>query len=189
MAFHTSRFPRIRKRRITSRNPRPVSKADAHLWHLRLGHTGPESLFQLGKCSIGATLRGPKTTECQHCAFAKMKRQISRRPPDRKPDKPCIELHIDWTDLEKAHAGYIRTMYIHDAFSKRSFPYFMTTHGTEKENLRVLKDLTKWMKTRYNLDVKTIRSDRELNRNQTKKWLRSQGISFEPSAARTERRR
>jgi len=67
---------------------------------------------------------------------------MSRRLPDREVDKPFIALHIDWTDLKEANAGFVRVMFIHDKFSGRAFPYFMTTHGEEKETLRVAKDFT-----------------------------------------------
>jgi len=135
---------------------------------------------------MGVNIRGPKTTECQHCAQAKIKRQISRTPPDRVIDKPFIELHIDWTDFEEAHAGFVRVMFIHDSYSGRSFPYFMTTHGEEKETLRVLKDFIPWIRTKYKLDVSVIRADNELGRKKTVSWMRSQGISFEPSAPNTQ---
>jgi transposase InsO family protein len=186
-AFIASHLPRrCRKSRLTSRDPRPDSKGDARLWHLRLGHPGPMSLHKLGVNALGVKLNGPKTTECQHCSLAKIKRQISRRPPDRERDKPCFELHIDWTDLEEAHAGFVRVMFINDVFSGRSFPYFMTTHGEERETLRILKDFISWIRLRYKLDVGIIRSDNELSRKKTLKWLRTQGITFEPSAPRTQ---
>jgi len=135
---------------------------------------------------MGVNLRGPKTTECQHCSQTKIKRQISRTPPDRVIDKPCVELHIDWTDFKQARAGFVRVMFIHDAFSGRSFPYFMTTHGEERETLRILKDFIPWIRRKYKLDVNVIRSDNELGRKKTLNWLRSQGISFEPSAPNTQ---
>jgi transposase InsO family protein len=184
-AFITSRLPR-RKQRITSKNPRPDSKADAHLWHLRMGHPGPLSLYHLGRHAKGVKVKGPKTTECKECSLAKMKRQISRRPPDHKASKPLTELHIDWTDFKEARAGFVRVMFIHDAYSGRSFPYFMITHGEEKEALRVLKDFIPWIRQKYEVNVKTIRSDNELGRKKTLQWLRSQGITFEPSAPNTQ---
>jgi len=188
MVSITSRIPRHNRRepRVTTRHPRPDSKGDARLWHLRMGHPGPLSLHHLGVSAMGVKLRGPKTTECQHCAHAKIARQISRRPPDRIIDKPLLELHIDWTDLQKAHAGFIRVMFIHDSFSGRSFPYFMKTHAEENETLRVLKDFIPWMRAKYKLEVSVIRSDNELNRKKTREWLRSQGISLELSAPRTQ---
>jgi hypothetical protein len=77
-------------------------------------------------------------------------------------------------------------MFIHDAFSGRSFPYFMTTHGEEKETLRVLKDFIPWIQQKYKLNVSVIRADNELGRKKTLRWLRSKGISFEPSAPNTQ---
>src|SRR6266480_7947718 len=77
-------------------------------------------------------------------------------------------------------------MYLHNNFSGRSFPYFIKTHGTEAENLRVLRDLIPLMKKKYNLDIKTIQSDNELNQKKTRNWLRLQGINLELSAPRTQ---
>jgi hypothetical protein len=90
--------------------------------------------------TIGARLQGPKTTECQYYAQAKIKHQISRAVPNRTISKPLTEIHIDWTDLAEAYASYVRVMFITDAYSGRTFPYFMTSHGEETETLRVLKN-------------------------------------------------
>ena len=65
------------------------------------------------------------------------------------------------------------------------FPYFMTTHGTQQENLRVLKDFVHWCKNQYGLTIKVIWSDNELNRGKTQRWMHDQGITFEPSAPDT----
>ena len=58
-------------------------------------------------------------------------------------------------------------MFITNCFSRMVFPYFMSTHGEEKENLRALKDFVSWMKKRYGLEVKVVKSDNELGRKQT----------------------
>jgi hypothetical protein len=105
-----------------------------------MGHPGPLSLYHLGRNTIGARLQGPKTTEYQHCTQVKIKRQILRAAPNRTISKPITEIHIDWTDLAEAYAGYVRVMFITDVYSGRTFPYFMTSHGEETETLRVLKD-------------------------------------------------
>jgi hypothetical protein len=42
------------------------------------------------------------------------------------------------------------------------------------------------MSQKYNLSVQKIRADNELRRKRTISWLRSQGISFEPSAPNTQ---
>jgi hypothetical protein len=108
-AFNSSRLPcSKRKRRTSSRDVRPDSKGNARLWHLRLGHPGPMSLHHLGINALGVKLQGPKTTECQHCSLAKIKRQVSRRFSERNIDKPYLDLHIDWTNLKEAPRHYIR---------------------------------------------------------------------------------
>jgi hypothetical protein len=165
---HQTAFATVRRKRRTTRDPRSDSVADGHLWHLRMGHIGPWALHHLGKSVLGARLRGPCTTECTECALAKIKKQISRRAPERLVvNKPCYEVHIDWTDLEEDHQGYLRVMFITCRWTGIVFPYFMTTHGTEQENLRVLKDFVQWCQKRYSLDVRVIRSDNELNRGRT----------------------
>ena len=181
-----SAFATTRRRRRTTRDPRPSSFADGHLWHHRMGHIGRWPLHHLGKQVLGVKLRGPCTAECEHCAVAKIKKKISRRPPERPlVKKACHEIHIDWTDLKEDHQGYLRVMFITCRWTGMVFPYFMTTHGTQRENLRVLKDFVRWCKNRYKLKIKVIRSDNELNRGATQEWLRKEGITFEPSAPDT----
>jgi hypothetical protein len=128
------------KPKRTSRHPKPPSKGDAKLWHLQIGHLGLLSLHYLRRNTIGARLQGPKTTECQYCVQAKIKRQISRAAPNRTISKPLTKIHIDWTDLAEAYAGYVRVIFITDAYSGRTFPYFMTSHDEETETLQILKD-------------------------------------------------
>ena len=147
--------------------PRPASKGDGALWHARMGHPGPMSLHMLGKHALGVALRGPSTTQCRVCSLAKIEKQISRRPSDRRASRPCQELHIDWTDLKETYDGFVRVMFITDRFSGMVFPYFMSTHGTENENLRILKDFVNWMTKRFRLKIDVIRSDNEMARKKT----------------------
>ena len=77
-------------------------------------------------------------------------------------------------------------MFITDRFLGMVFPYFMSTYGEEKENLRALKDFVGWMSKRYGLKVRIIRSDNELGRKHTTRWLRKKGIDFKPLAPNTQ---
>jgi hypothetical protein len=76
-------------------------------------------------------------------------------------------------------------MFITCRWTGMVFPYFMNTHGKEQESLKVLKDFVQWCQKRYNLQVKVIRSDNEMNRGRTKAWMQDQGITFEPLAPET----
>ncbi len=186
------RSPRDKSRPVTtafsarrSTKPRAPLRGSADLWHHRMGHIGPVSLLKLGKTSFGTRLIGPATTQCPACAQAKIHRKISRRTPTHKATKPGEEIHIDWTDLEEAYEGFVRVMFITDAFSGMVFNYFMRTHGTETENLAILKDFTSWVSHQFNYKVLRIRSDHEQGRHKTRNWMRLQHIDFEPSTPRT----
>src|SRR5467141_1795303 len=181
-AFAANRIPR----RITSRHPRPPKKGDGRLWHRRLGHPVPMAVRKLGENSLGVKLTGPSIVQCSHCSLAKIKRQISRRPPQRDRSVPGMEIHVDWTDLEEAYDGYVRVMFFTDAASGLVTPYFMTTYGTEKENLAALKDYVENMEKRYQVKIKIVRSDDELFTKRTRAWLRKKAIDTELSAPRTQ---
>ena len=71
-------------------------------------------------------------------------------------------------------------MFIYDTFSGKTFPYFITTHGKEKETLQIFKDFILWICLKYNLKVNIIRLDNKLGRKKTLKWLQTQRITFKP---------
>jgi transposase InsO family protein len=181
-AFAVNRIPR---RRITSKDPRPPRKGDGKLWHCRLGHAGPMAIHKLGENSLGVKLTGPSTVQCIHCSLAKIKRQEARRSPMRDRSIPGLEIHVDWTDLEEAYDGYVRTMFITDASSGLVTPYFMSTYGTEKENFAALRDYVEYLDNRYSVKVRMVRSDNELFTSKISRWLHKKGIECEPSAPRT----
>ena len=143
------------------------------------------TLQQLGNC-YGARLQGPSTVQCQACAQGKIRRQISRRRPDRPRDKPFEEIWIDWSDLAEDHDGYIRVMLITDAYSGMVFPYFMTTHGTGKENKRILCDFIDYVEKQYGFTVKIVKSDGELFSKPVCKELFKRKIKAEKSSPNSQ---
>jgi Reverse transcriptase (RNA-dependent DNA polymerase)/GAG-pre-integrase domain len=181
-AFAVNRIPR---RRTTTKDPRPPKKGDGKLWHCRLGHAGPMAIHKLGENSLGVKLTGPSTVQCSHCSLAKIKRQEARRSPMRNRTIPGLEVHIDWTDLEEAYDGYVRTMFATDAASGLVTPYFMSTHGTERENFAALRDYIEYLENRYIAKVRVVRSDNELFTTKIRRWLHKKGVECEPSAPRT----
>ncbi|KAM4063250.1 reverse transcriptase (RNA-dependent DNA polymerase) [Hirsutella rhossiliensis] len=105
--------------------------------------------------------------------------------PNKDRSHPCEEIWIDWTDLSPDYKGFVRVMFITDAYSGMIFPYFLRTYQN-KHNWGALRDFVSWMKLRFDYSVKTIRSDGELFTKATKKWLRKKGISAEPSSPNTQ---
>jgi hypothetical protein len=62
---------------------------------------------------------------------------------------------------------------------------YFTTCAKENENLPIIRDAVNWLHLQYNIAVKIIRSDREMNRNKMKAWLTSWGIEFKKYAPDT----
>lgn len=172
-------------RRRTSRNPRAPAVAIGSLWHLRMGHPSPLVLHHLGKNSLGTRIRGPKTTQCSGCSQGKIHRQISRRPPDREKDKPCYEIWVDWTDIDEDSKGFVRAMFITDAWSGMVFPYYTKTYDRQ-ESGKILRHFYLWMKNHYGYLVRVVRSDNELFTKKIKYWMMWRGIVGKPSAPNTQ---
>src|ERR1700721_584992 len=156
-----------------------------------MGHVGPAALAQLGNRSLGAKIRGPSTTKCPDCALAKIKQQISRRPNPNKSTRPFHKVHIDWFDLEAGWDSYqpegrlIRRCLILTCEATGMALTYFTTCSREDENLPILQDAVNHLQLRYNLKIKVVRSDNEMNRIKTKNWFNKKGIDFERSAPDT----
>ncbi|KAM4067532.1 integrase core domain-containing protein [Hirsutella rhossiliensis] len=112
-------------------------------------------------------------------------RRFSKNPIRDERQEPCQEIWIDWTELTPDFEGYVRVMFITDAYSGMVFPYFLKTYHS-KHHLAALRDFVSWMKLRFDYTVKIVRSDGELFTNKIKKWLRKKGISAEKSASNTQ---
>ena len=174
-----------------SREQRQPAWANPNRWHERIGHIGPTALTKLGQNTIGVQLRGPSIAKCSNCAMAKITRQISRRPNPNKATRPFYRIHLDWFDLEEGWDGYqydgrlVRRCLLLTCEATRMTLAYFTTCTKENENLPIIQDAINWLHLRYNLAVKIVRSDGEMNRNRTKAWLTSRGIDFEKCAPDT----
>ncbi len=62
---------------------------------------------------------------------------------------------------------------------------YFTQSTKESKNLSLTQNLVNWLAKRYNLDVKVIRSDNEMNRIKTTEWCNQNGIFIESCAPDT----
>ena len=58
----------------------------------------------------------------------------------------------------------------------------MSTHDQEKENFWVIKNFVNWIRKKFDLQMKIIKSDNKLSQKWTLNWLQSQEIDFKSSA-------
>ena len=148
--------------------------ASPDIWHRRMGHIGPLGLYKLGKECLGVRLWGKKMSQCPHCALSKISQQISQRSPANKATRPFYQVFVDWLDLEEGWDSYQgdgaivrRVMVVICEATGMAITYF-TQSAKEEENLPLIQDFVTWLVLRYNLEVKVIRSDNEMNRIKTK---------------------
>ncbi len=62
---------------------------------------------------------------------------------------------------------------------------YFTMSAKESQNFPLTQNLVNWLAKRYNLDVKVIQSDNEMNRIKTIEWSNQKGISLESYAPDT----
>lgn len=166
----------------------PHSAATPDTWHRRMGHIGPLGLHMLGKECLGVQLRGKKISQCTHCAVSKVSQQVSRRPPANQSTRPFHRVYIDWLDLEDGWDSYqgdgaaVRRAMVAICEATGMAVTYFTQSAKESENLPLTQNLVNWLAKRYNLTVKIIRSDNEMNRMKTTESCNENGISFEPCA-------
>ena len=103
-----------RRNKFNSYSKRRPQYAYARIWHLRLGHPGPETLKHLVNASQGVRIRGLKTVEYDHCGTAKIRRQTRRTPrfENKPPLKRGERFAIDFHDWEEDDEGYSSLMLV-----------------------------------------------------------------------------
>ena len=156
-----------------------------------MGHIGPLGLHKLGKECLGVSLWGKSMAQCPHYAISKITQQISRVPPINKTTRPFHRVYIDWMDLDEDWDGYqgdeglVQKVMIAVCEATSMAMIYFTQSSKESKNLPLITDFVTHLALRYNLEVKVIRSDNELNRIQTKAWCESVGITLELCAPDT----
>jgi transposase InsO family protein len=179
-----------RRQKYNSWTQKPPATADFRTWHLRLGHPGPEALNHLVGHSQGVRIKGQSTTECDACGRSKIKRQISRTAR-RQPERPAIQLAIDFHDFEPSDfkAGdlkYSSVMLVTDRFSDHIWDFYLTNRRANTI-VTALEWLLRILERQFQVKPEAIESDNELQQShQFRDFIKTHGLRFEPSAPNTQ---
>ena len=171
----------IRRNKFNTWTKRRAVIGDAMLWHLRLGHPGPEALKHLVNASKGVRIKGVKTVECDACGTSKAKRQI-RREPREVLTRPGVHLALDFHDYEKDDTHGVKTlMLITDRWSGLVWDYYLSDHEA-KTILIALKNLFGILERQHQIHPEKIECDNEIVKSgKIQKWLQRNHVKIEPS--------
>ena len=114
----------VHRHRIHSATSRSRSGGTANLWHLRLGHSGPEAVAHLTKHTEGVRIRGPTTVQCDACGIAKVKQRI-RRAPREGTHNAAQRWAFDIVPFEGDSEGFRKMLLIVDQYSGLARGYFI----------------------------------------------------------------
>ena len=190
-AFQTRPFA-IRRHAINSSTNRAPNRASAELWHLRLGHPGPQALEHLVNVSQGVkitgiqpstTIKGIPTYGCKSCAVSKIKRKV-RRTAREEGAEPGHRLAIDFHDLLPDEEGFSSLMLVTDRYSGYSWDYYLSNRKAETI-IDAIHNLFNLIRHQYRIRPKVIESDNELA-GRVAEYLSERSIRFEPSAPYTQ---
>jgi len=166
-----------------SAQPRPDEQASPGIWHLKLGHAGPEAIAHLSEAATGAKLiRGPSTIDCETCSVSKATRVISRRASPRGTH-PYERVCWDLIQMSKAYNG---DKWISHMRCDRTCMNHVYTQRSKKQSLPTMQRFVKWVYRRYGCVVKIIRLDGETSMLKGfEDWAAEEGITIERSSPYT----
>jgi hypothetical protein len=150
-----------RRNRFNSWTQRRPRKAEAYLWHLRLGHPGPGALEHLVNSTQGVRIKGVTTTECESCTKGKMHRQDRRAPRNLTDFRPGEKLALDFHDFEPDEAGYDSLLLVVDRVSGWMWDFYLQDRRTDTV-IAALDNLFGMLERQYEIKVKVVESDNEI---------------------------
>ena len=175
-----------RRNSFNSYTKRRPSRALAKIWHLRLGHPGPQVLEHIVNCSQGVRIKGPTTVQCDECGTAKTRRQIRREPRERG-SRPAQRLAVDFHDFEEGRGGYKNLMLISDRYSGLTWDFYLEDR-TAQSIINALSYLFNLLEQNYNLKPEIIECDNEITTQKPRvfQFLQAHRLKLEPSAPYTQ---
>eukprot|EP00833_Pecoramyces_ruminatium_P000911 jgi/Orpsp1_1/1174943/evm.model.c7180000052037.1 len=157
-----------------------INYIEHDLWHSRLGHFVNNELDNYVK----ERTKRIHNEDCKQCKISKMRR--SKFQLSSNKTKSCLELiHTDVVGrLKTSHNGYKFYVTFLDDFSRKCWVYPIKL---KSEVYTKFIEFYELMKNKYNLIVKTLKSDRgaEYINNDFNKFVKEHGIDYihsEPGA-------
>lgn len=149
-----------RRNKFNTYTEKRPNKALANLWHLRLGHPGPQALEQLVHNTKGVRIKGPTTVECDACGISKAKRQINRKPRDHS-EGPGLRLALDFHDFNQGYSSYKYLLLVTDRWSGLAWDYYLKDRTTGSI-ITAISYLLGSLQQQYQLKPKVVECDNEL---------------------------
>lgn len=180
-----------RRKKRTSRDPKPPRADTADIWHLRMGHLGPEALERLVFSTRNVRIRGIPRKECQICSISKASRIISRRESEARSRRPFYRVCLDLFTLDIAYNGHKYALVFTDEFSGI---IAVTTLSKKSESFQAIVDFEARIKRQFGLSICKFRLDNErslvsLESERTRPfedWAKDEGIDIELAPSYTK---
>ncbi|KAI1680934.1 GAG-pre-integrase domain containing protein [Pyrenophora tritici-repentis] len=163
-------------------------RAEAIVWHKRLGHPGSDALEHLVNQSEGVKIVGVPTVKCDACGISKSKRMI-RRTPRTILEGPGERVAIDFHDYEAESTTKEKSqMLINCRVTGYIWDFYLSDNRTARVILKSLKMFVTFMMNQFGITVKVIETDNEIFsvKPEVARWCRTRGIVLEPSAPDTQ---
>src|SRR5881275_1547514 len=157
------------------------------LWHLRLGHPGPQALEHLVNSSHGVRIKGVTTVECDACALSKAKRQI-RRQPRELLEGLGKRLAIDFHNFEEADGPrYTSLVLITDCWSGHIWDFYLQDRKAESI-ITAIKVLLGILEHQYNIKPEVVECDNEITTQKpaVKRFFDGLHLKIDPSPPYTQ---
>lgn len=175
----TAAFATGRRRRYNSRTERAPKEGEAHLWHLRMGHCGPETLKHLEANTEGVKLHGPTTVQCSACGVSKITKQ-TRREPREATSRPGQRLAVNFLEIEDDPEGRDRVMFITDRYSRKVWMYILDNKSTATL-MEKFADILGILKNQYQMNPEVIECDNEIaDNNRLSDWHHLAALGSSP---------
>ncbi|KAF7565076.1 hypothetical protein PtrM4_045100 [Pyrenophora tritici-repentis] len=163
-------------------------RAEAIVWHKRLGHPGSDALEHLVNQSEGVKIVGVPTVKCDACGISKSKRMI-RRTPRTILEGPGERVAIDFHDYEAESTTKEKSqMLINCRVTGYIWDFYLSDNRTARVILKSLKMFVTFMMNQFGITVKVIETDNEIFsvKPEVARWCRTRGIVLESSAPDTQ---